>query len=103
MKQPTIVEQAASIPELLQKYGFPSAPLEKALEEYHRFQLFVPVIGTFNTGKSALLNALLGVPLLPTGITAKTSVPTELAYGPSLLRCAMVESSIWAWENFAAT
>lgn len=85
MKQPTIVEKAASIPELLQKYGFHPAPLEKALEEYDRFQLVVPVTGTFHTGKSALLNALLGVPLLPTGITAKTSVPTELAYGDNIV------------------
>ncbi|MEG1778054.1 MAG: dynamin family protein, partial [Angelakisella sp.] len=38
-------------------------------------------VGAFNTGKSSLLNALLGTRLLPTGILAETAVPTELVNG----------------------
>jgi predicted GTPase len=45
-----------------------------------RFRL--AVLGQFKRGKSSLLNALLGEPLLPTGVLPLTSVPTMLRYGP---------------------
>lgn len=38
--------------------------------------LRVAVLGQFKRGKSTLLNALLGRPLLPTGITPITAIPT---------------------------
>ncbi len=45
------------------------------------------MLGQFKRGKSTLLNALLGVPLLPTGITPVTSIPTYVrAARDSLLR-----------------
>jgi GTP-binding protein EngB required for normal cell division len=42
-----------------------------------------PVIGHFSTGKSAVINALLGYPkkLLREGLTPETALPTEIAYG----------------------
>jgi len=45
-----------------------------------RFHL--AVLGQFKRGKSSLLNALLGEPLLPTGVLPLTAVPTVLRYGP---------------------
>jgi len=39
------------------------------------------VLGQFKRGKSTLLNALLGEPLLPTGIVPLTSIPTFLRAG----------------------
>jgi hypothetical protein len=49
-------------------------------------RLRVAVLGQFKRGKSTLLNALLGVPLLPTGITPVTAIPTFVreASSPSL-------------------
>lgn len=47
-----------------------------------RFHL--AVVGQFKRGKSTLVNALLGVPLIPTGVVPLTAVPTQLSYGPSL-------------------
>lgn len=44
-----------------------------------RFQL--AVVGRFNGGKSSLMNAVLGQPLLPTGIRPLTSVITSVCYG----------------------
>jgi GTP-binding protein EngB required for normal cell division len=44
-----------------------------------RFHL--AVLGQFKRGKSTLLNALLGEPLLPTGIVPLTSIPTFLLSG----------------------
>jgi len=44
-----------------------------------RFQL--AVVGRFNGGKSSLMNAIMGQPLLPTGIRPLTSVITSVCYG----------------------
>jgi tRNA U34 5-carboxymethylaminomethyl modifying GTPase MnmE/TrmE len=47
-----------------------------------RFQLVV--IGQFKRGKTSLVNAIIGRPLLPTGAIPVTSVITALRYGPSV-------------------
>ena len=45
------------------------------------------VVGQFKRGKSSLLNALLGEPLLPTGILPLTAIPTALRYGDRRCVC----------------
>jgi small GTP-binding protein len=54
------------------------AELQRRLAE-ERFHL--AVLGQFKRGKSTLLNALLGEPLLPTGVVPLTSIPTFLSFG----------------------
>jgi GTP-binding protein EngB required for normal cell division len=44
-------------------------------------RLNMVVLGEFNHGKSTLINALLGTPVLPTGITPTTAVITHVRYG----------------------
>ena len=44
----------------------------------------VAVIGQFSSGKSTFLNALLGVAILPSGITPVTAKVCELAFGDEL-------------------
>lgn len=44
----------------------------------------VAVCGGFSNGKSTLINALLGAPVLPVGVLPVTAVPTEVVTGPSL-------------------
>ncbi len=44
-------------------------------------RFFVACIGQFKRGKSTLLDALVGEPILPTGIVPVTTVPTVLRYG----------------------
>jgi len=54
-----------------------------------RFNL--AVLGSFNRGKSTLMNAILGMDRLPTGILPHTSVITTVTYGSRekvLIRCA---------------
>jgi ribosome biogenesis GTPase A len=54
------------------------AELQRRLAE-ERFHL--AVLGQFKRGKSTILNALLGEPLLPTGVVPLTSIPTFLSFG----------------------
>ncbi len=46
--------------------------------------LEVALFGRVSSGKSSLLNALLGTDVLPVGINPITAVPTKLRYGTSL-------------------
>jgi GTP-binding protein EngB required for normal cell division len=48
----------------------------------------VALFGRVSSGKSSLLNALLGTDVLPVGITPITAVPTKLRYG-SVLKAAV--------------
>lgn len=48
-----------------------------------RFQL--AVLGQFKRGKSTFLNALLGAPILPTGVIPLTAVPTFISWSPTPL------------------
>ena len=66
-RQPQRSENAARAQELLARLA------------EDRFQL--AVVGRFNGGKSSLMNAILGQPLLPTGINPLTSVITSVCYG----------------------
>jgi GTPase Era involved in 16S rRNA processing len=61
--------------EILEKLSRLQARLEEGL-------LRVAVLGQFKRGKSMLLNALLGVPLLPVGVTPVTAIPTFIKAGP---------------------
>jgi small GTP-binding protein len=72
------LSQLAGLPEL---QGPNLARLSDKLRE-NRFHLVV--LGAFKRGKSTLINALLGEPLLPTSIVPLTSVVTILTYGAQL-------------------
>ena len=45
---------------------------------------YVACVGQFKRGKSTLLNALVGMPLLPTGVVPVTAVITIIRYGEAL-------------------
>jgi ribosome biogenesis GTPase A len=62
-------------------------------------RFYVACIGQFKRGKSALLNALVGDPVLPTGVVPITTVPTVLRYGEK--RCARVRFQGGAWTDLA--
>jgi GTP-binding protein EngB required for normal cell division/uncharacterized protein YukE len=46
--------------------------------------LEVALFGRVSSGKSSLLNVLLGTDVLPVGVNPITAVPTKLRYGPAL-------------------
>ncbi len=50
-------------------------------KEAEDFKVFIPLLGTFNAGKSSLLNGLLKKEILPTNIIPETAIAAELHYG----------------------
>ena len=55
--------------------------LKTLAESIEKQELLVPVIGAFSSGKSSLLNSLLGNGgVLPTGIAPETALAAELRY-----------------------
>lgn len=57
------------------------ATLERSVRQLDELFLLV-VVGEFNAGKSALINALLGQPLLEEGVTPTTTRIHQVKYGP---------------------
>lgn len=55
---------------------------ERLAERLAARRFHVSVLGEFKRGKSTLLDALIGEPLLPTGVIPVTAVPTEISFGP---------------------
>ena len=51
----------------------------------------VVVLGEFNHGKSTFINALLGTPLLPTGITPTTALLAHVTHGARASATAVTE------------
>jgi hypothetical protein len=64
--------------------GVDHLPAEAAAlaERLAEGRFFVACVGQFKRGKSTLLNALVGEPVLPTGVVPVTTVVTVLRYGP---------------------
>lgn len=54
--------------------------LDQPVAEYTPF--VISFVGRFKTGKSSLINALLGADILPTQATTATTVITRIVYGP---------------------
>ena len=52
----------------------------------------VVVLGEFNHGKSTFINALLGTPLLPTGITPTTALLAHVTHGARAGATAVTEN-----------
>ncbi len=56
--------------------------LDIALSRLEDQRFEVAVFGRVSSGKSSLLNHLLGQPVLPVGVTPITAVPTRVMHGP---------------------
>ncbi len=58
-------------------------------------RFYVACVGQFKRGKSTLLNALVGRPLLPVGVLPVTSVPTVLRFGDRLRARVLLSGGEW--------
>lgn len=71
-----------NLEEINQHYNLSVERLHALREEFSNAKVCTPLIGRFSSGKSALLNTLLGygTKLLSENIAPETAVPTELEY-----------------------
>jgi len=60
-----------------------------AAERIAEGRFYVACVGQFKRGKSTLLNALIGEPILPSGVVPVTAVPTILRFGERLFACSI--------------
>jgi polyhydroxyalkanoate synthesis regulator phasin len=60
-------------------------------------RFYVACIGQFKRGKSTLINALIGDPVLPVGFTPVTAVPTVIRFGEQ--RRARIQVGNGSWQD----
>lgn len=56
-------------------------------------RFYLTCIGQFKRGKSTLLNALVGAPVLPAGVLPVTAVPTIIRFGPPSARVCLADGT----------
>lgn len=66
-----------------------------AAERIAEGRFYVACVGQFKRGKSALLNALIGEPILPTGVVPVTAIPTILRYCENRRARVRLEDGNW--------
>ncbi len=77
-----IIAALDEIREINKEYGISLDSVEQLQEEMETARVCIPVIGKFSSGKSALVNTILGYSnrLLKEDITPETAVPAEILY-----------------------
>src|SRR2546421_770620 len=70
-----------------------ATPLEQVLTSLDEFFLLV-IVGEFNSGKSALINALLRAPVLEEGVTPTTAKITKVHYGEQNRRIQLDQDTV---------
>src|SRR5579863_3008261 len=58
-------------------------------------RFYVACVGQFKRGKSTLINALIGEPVLPTGFIPVTAVPTVIRFGEQLTARVRLLDGSW--------
>jgi GTP-binding protein EngB required for normal cell division len=58
-------------------------------------RFYVACVGQFKRGKSTLINALIGAPILPAGIVPVTAVPTVIRYGQATHVRVRLQQGTW--------
>jgi GTP-binding protein EngB required for normal cell division len=71
--------------DILERYSLVEfrAPLAQLVEKIESPSYEIAFFGRVSTGKSSLLNAIMGLDLLPIGVTPITAVPTRIKNGPA--------------------
>lgn len=74
-------ERFQVLAEIAKQYKLDVTDYDKILHDIENYRVTTPLIGNFSTGKSSMINAIIGAPLLGVDITPETAVPTEVFYG----------------------
>lgn len=83
-KQKEINRQISNVEDLFGRLNINKGSIEKLKPLIERFEIRIPFIGQFSSGKSSIINALLGEKLLSTDITAETAIPSEVRHSPKI-------------------
>lgn len=67
---------------LNKKYNLEGQDIGGIIKEIEEYRVTTPIVGNFSTGKSSIINAILGKGILGVEITPETAIPTEIFYGP---------------------
>lgn len=80
-----VISTLEELKEINNRYDISNAGISRLQEEMQKAKVCTPVIGKFSSGKSALLNTVLGYnrKILKENITPETAVPTEITYTDS--------------------
>lgn len=70
-----------------------AADVQQLIARVSEGRFYVACIGQFKRGKSTLLDALVGEPILPTGVVPVTAVPTVLRYGRERSARVLIEGT----------
>ena len=81
-EQQNLLKILPEIQQLLNKHRRPQDWLNAFEYNTRHFVVRVPLVGAFSSGKSSMLNALMGEHLFATSVDPQTAVPAELSYGP---------------------
>jgi GTP-binding protein EngB required for normal cell division len=86
---PSNLAKLMAVKRVIEKYGLLEfrGAFCAALATLERHRLEIAVFGRVSTGKSSLINCLLGTAALPVGVNPITAIPTRIRYGatPHLL------------------
>jgi predicted GTPase len=97
-----IAELSAPLDEKARPVSFDEQPPPRAAAKAKPAPVRVAVIGEFNSGKSTLLNALLGAAVLPASFITHTAYPTVIRFAPRPTLAAEVAGRrrvAFAWED----
>lgn len=73
--------QISTVDGIFERHQLDASKINALKPLIDHFEIRLPFIGGFSSGKSSLINALIKEPLLSTEITAETAVAAELRYG----------------------
>ena len=85
MEKQELINKVEILKDISKKYEIENLDLGQLITDINTFKVSVPVVGGFSSGKSSLINALLGDRILATAIEAKTAIPTEVFYGDNCI------------------
>lgn len=82
-KQKQVIEFLPEVKSIASAYGVNSEWIDPLIQHSIDFKVRFPLVGAFSSGKSSLLNALIGESIFATSIDPQTAIPAELSYSES--------------------